>query len=897
MTTEFKVLGPLEVWHDGVRIAVPAGRAEVLLVTLLLRANEVVSADALVERLWPGGPPNPRRARATLHMVVTRLRQALGPANVVRTATNGYLADVPRDALDLFRFRDLVERGRPADALALWRGEPPADVLPVEDVAPMVEERLLALERRLDQELVAGRSGELVAELRALTARYPLREHFWGQLVQALHRSGEHAEALAAYGQVRDLLADRLGVEPGPRLLELHDRVLAAGSGTRGPHRLPAPPGVFVGRADAVAELDSLAAPGRAQAVVVAINGTAGVGKTTLAVHWANQAAARFPDGQLHVDLRGFSPGGKPLLPGEAVRGFLEALGVPDDRMPSTADGCAALYRNLLADRRVLVLLDNAYDSEQVRPLLPGAPDSLVLVTSRNLLTGLVVREGARPLRLEPFGVDDAVALVRAQVGSERSAAEPAAVADLVDRCARLPLALAVVGARATRMPTAPLRAFADELAEDRLGAFDTGDRRTTLSEVFSWSYRYLHPVAARVFRLLGLHPAAEVPTAVVASLAGIPPTEARRVLSELVLAHMVAESAPGRFTQHDLLRAYARERAAEEETPAALREAEHRLLDHYVHTAERAERALYPQREPVDLPPPRAGVTPEEPTTGDSALAWFRREFRTLAALAERAADHGFDRHAWQIPQCTATFFHSSGHWLEWADECTRGLSAAERLGDPRGRAEMHRGLGRACTLLHRWGEAERHLATARDLFREVGDLARAAYTQVNLGGVAELRELPDEGLRRYLVALDAFQDLGHAAGQARALTAITFMHHELGRYDEAVHHGETALRLYEQVTDLAGRAAVTGSLGLAYSEQRRYPKAVRHLEQAAELFARTGDRYYEAVTIRDLGRVHRRAGDLTAARSALRRARAMYAELRHPEAERIDAELEVIG
>ncbi|XVV03262.1 BTAD domain-containing putative transcriptional regulator [Actinosynnema sp. CA-248983] len=895
MNTEFKVLGSLEVWHDGTRVPVPAGRAKVLLATLLLRANEIVSADALVERLWPEGPPNPRRARATLHMVVTRLRQALGAANVVRTATNGYVADVPTDALDLLRFRDLVARDRLDEALALWRGEPLADVLPGDDVAPLVEERLSAMERRMDLELAAGRSGELVEELRALTARHPLREHFWAQLVLALHRSGKPAEALAAYRLVRDLLADRLGVEPGPALSELHDRVLAAGSPT-GPKLLPAPSGVFVGREDELAELNSLAKPGD-QAVVVAINGTAGVGKTTLAVHWANRAAARFPDGQLYVDLRGFSPGGKPLLPGEAVRAFLEALGVPNDRMPSTADGCAALYRSLMADRKVLVLLDNAHDSEQVRPLLPGAPGCLVLITSRNLLTGLVVREGARPLRVDPLGRDDAVALVREQVGAERSAAEPDAVADLVDRCARLPLALVVVGARATRMPGAPLRAFADELAEDRLGAFDTGDRRTTVSEVFSWSYRYLHPVAARVFRLLSLHPAAEIPAAVAASLAGLPTARTRRVLSELVLAHLVAEPAPGRFEMHDLLRAYAGERAAEEETPDALREAGHRLLDHYLHTAERAEKALYPQREPVDLPPLRPGIAPETFASHDAALAWFRREFRTLLALAGNAADHGFDRHAWPIPQCTATFFHSSGYWRDWVDQCTRGLAIAERLGDPRGRAEMHRGLGRANTLLHHWDEAERHLHAARGLFDEVGDRARAAYTQVNLGGVAELREIPDEGLRRSRLGLDMFRDLGHDAGQARALTAITYMHHELGQYDEAVRQGEAALALYERIVDIPGQAAVTSNVGLAFSAQGRHEEAIAHLETAIELLKRSGDHYYRAMTVKALGTVHRRAGNHPAARTALRKALALFEELGHPDAERVRAELEVIG
>ncbi|MEU4742434.1 transcriptional regulator [Actinosynnema sp. NPDC023658] len=423
----FAVLGPLEVWHDGERVAVPAGRARVLLATLLLRANQPVSADELVDRLWEVGAPNPDRAKATLHMVVRRLRQALGEANVVRTTTTGYAAEVPPDALDLHRYRALAERGRHAEALALWRGEPladvPSDALHRDEVAPLLEHRLDVLEHRIDADLAAGRARALVEELRALTRRHPLREKFWGQLMLALHRSERQADALAVYEEVRGHLAEELGIDPGPALRDLHRQVLE--NGADGPPRagvprqLPVPPRVFVGRRRALRDLDD--ARSDPTVVISSIDGAAGIGKTALAVHWAHRVAPDFPDGQLYVNLRGYDPSGQPTPPTDVLRGFLEALDVPPERIPPTAEAQASLYRSLLADRKVLVVLDNARDADQVRPLLPGTSNCLVLVTSRNRMTGLVVQEGARPVRLDLFGRDEAVALLEAGVGSIRS--------------------------------------------------------------------------------------------------------------------------------------------------------------------------------------------------------------------------------------------------------------------------------------------------------------------------------------------------------------------------------------------------------------------------------------------------------------------------------------------
>ncbi|MFD7653034.1 BTAD domain-containing putative transcriptional regulator [Actinosynnema sp. NPDC059797] len=881
----------------------PAGRGRVLLAALLLHAGEVVSADRLVEWLWDGEPPNPRRARATLQMVVRRLRQALGEANVVRTADAGYVADVPPGSLDLHRYRELAGAGDHAGALAVWRGEPLSDVrselLRREVVEPLLEERLDVLERRVDDDLAAGRAGEVVAELRELTRRHPLRESSWARLVTALDAAGRRAEALAAYREARSRLVDELGVEPGPALRQSHRNVLGAGPAAappRVPRQLPVPPRVFVGRRRALAELDAVRS-GRGPRIAV-ISGTAGVGKSALAVRWAHLAAPRYPDGQLYANLRGFDPSGRRASPAEVLHGFLEALGVPAARIPAGADERASLYRDLLADRRVLVLLDNARDADQVRPLLPGSPGSLVLATSRDRLTGLVVREGARPVRLDLLTPGEAVELLEAGVGGDRTAAEPDAADRLVARCAGLPLALAVVAARAAIEPAASLGALADELEGDgALDALDTGDRLTTVREVLSWSYQHLSDRAARVFRALGLRTCPELSLPAAASLSGLPLPEARRAVVELVQAHLVTEEVPGRAMTHDLLRAYAADRAAAELSEEELRAARLRMLDHFLHTAEHVDRVLYPQREPVELPPMAEGVVPERVGSHAEALDWCRAELRTLVAAVGYAVEHGRDDHAWLIPHCTATFFHSSGHWSEWAEVCLTGLAAAERLGDARGRAHMHRGLGRAYTLLRRWADAEEHLGKALELFRATGDRASEAYALVNLAGTRVARSEPDAALSLERRALELFQELGHVAGQARAYTAIGYLHHRLGHHEEAVRCSRAAIGLYGSITDLPGEASATENLGLAHRELGRLADAVTWQRRAVALFARIGERYYEAGGWRELGETHRRLGDLGAARDALRNALVAFEELHHPHADEVRAELGALG
>ena len=611
---DFGLLGPLLV-RDGTRpVPVSAPRQRVLLAALLLSAGRVVSLDALTEVLWDGEPP--AGARGALHSAVQRLRSTLGPpgADLVETQPPGYLIKVGDGELDVRRFRALAERGHAAaeagawaqaagllrDALGLWRGEPLADVpsrlLRDREVRPIEDQRLQVLAARIDADLHLGRHGEVVAELRQAVVAHPLQEQFHAQLMLSLYRSGRSADALAAYQDVRRVLADELGIDPGPELRLLHQRILAADSelihaaigeqsGSAAetfsapaaahrdlaaqdrvvPRQLPAATRHFAGRAEALKMLAGLAAEAAGASpatVITVIDGTAGVGKTTLALHFAHQVAERFPDGQLYVNLRGFDPGGPPVAPVEAIRLCLDALAVPAARIPAGLDAQAGLYRSVLAGKRMLVLLDNARDVDQVRPLLPASPGCLVIVTSRNQLTSLVAVEGAFPLTLDVLADTDAAELLTRRLGPDRVAGDPSATEELIQLCAGLPLALSIAAARSATQPGLSLAALTAELrdARGRLNALDAGHAATNVRAVLSWSYDQLDAPAARLFRLLGLHAGPDISAAAAASLAEATMDEGRRRLGELTRAHLLTEHASGRFSSHDLLRAYAAE-------------------------------------------------------------------------------------------------------------------------------------------------------------------------------------------------------------------------------------------------------------------------------------------------------------------------------------------------
>jgi tetratricopeptide (TPR) repeat protein/transcriptional regulator with XRE-family HTH domain len=639
------------------------------------------------------------------------------------------------------------------------------------------------------------------------------------------------AEALGLQGQEREQFVRQARAVTMPSA-----EAATAGESAVAPAQLPLAVAGFAGRTAQLDALDAAASVvvrSRPVTVVIsAVSGTAGVGKTALAIHWAHRVRDRFPDGQLYVNLRGFDPGGAVMVPAEAVRLFLDALGVPTERIPADLDAQAGLYRSLLAGRRVLVVLDNARDGEQVRPLLPGAPGCVVVVTSRSDLSGLVAGAGAHPLTLDLLTGPESWQLLAARLGQERLAAEPEAVEEVVTSCARLPLALAIVAARAAAHPDFPLAALAAELRDPgrRLDGFADAGPGSDLRAVFSWSYRALSPDAARLFRLLGTHPGPDISAAAAASLAGLPPAQVRPLLAELTGAHLIAEHLPHRYTFHDLLRAYAAEQAHASDGADDCREAVHRLLDHYVHSAYGADRLLDPMRDPIVLVEPRPGVTSERLTDGGDARAWFSAELAVLLAAIDRAVGTGFHAHAWQLAWSLVSFLDWQGHWRDYVATQRAALAAAERLGDPAAQALSHRQLARAYGFLRRHDEAEVELHHALELYRRLDDGVSQGHTHLNFSWLREQQRRGD-ALEHARLALDLYVAAGYRRGQAMALTAIGWDKMNGGAHREALAACEQALPIFQELGDGATEAATWDTLGYVRHH-------LGHHEEAAACF-----------------------------------------------------------
>jgi tetratricopeptide (TPR) repeat protein len=658
------------------------------------------------------------------------------------------------------------------------------------------------------------------------------------------------------------------------------------------PRQLPAAVRNFAGRAAELAMLDALAnevyEDGRT-VVISAIDGTAGVGKTALAVYWAHSVADRFPDGQLYVNLRGFDPEGAAVAPAEAVRGFLDALAVPADQVPDGLGAQAALFRSLLAGRRMLIVLDNARDAAQVRQLLPGAPGCLVLVTSRTRLIGLVATEGAQPLTLDLFTSSEAHDLLTRRIGPDRLTAEPVAVDQIVTACARLPLALSIVAARAGAHPRFPLSALAGELRQARggLAALGGGDPSLDVRSVFSWSYRQLDPATGRLFRLLALHPGPDVGTAAVTSLAG--ERAAGHSLAGLARVHLVAEHAPGRFAFHDLLRAYAAELAATVDSESSRRAAHRRVLDHYLHTAYAADRLLDPHRQPITLTEPAAGVVPERLADRRQAMAWFTAERAVLLAAIGQAAALGFDAHARQIAWTLTTFLDRRGHWPDWAAAQRTALAAADRLGDQAAQARAHRDLARAYAQLGRYDDAHAHLRRALALFDGCADPAGQAHIHLGIGWLFDRQGRHLDALLHAERALRLFQAAGHRPGQANALNNVGAHQARLGNHGQALATCRRALRLHREIGDLRGQADTWRSLGFAHHRLGDHAQAIDCYREALDLFRDVGDRYQEAGVLTHLGDLRAAAGDRSAAHRAWQEAVGILDELGHADAQEI--------
>jgi len=662
------------------------------------------------------------------------------------------------------------------------------------------------------------------------------------------------------------------------------------------PRQLPPAVAHFAGRTDELAMLtDLLGAEASGTVVISAVGGTAGVGKTALTVYWAHRVADRFPDGQLYVDLRGFSPGGQAVAPAEAVRRFLDALNVPPERIPVDLDAQTALYRSQLAGRRVLVVLDNARDSAQVRPLLPAASGCMVLVTSRNQLSGLVAADGAHPLDLSVLSVGEARELLARRLGAQRVAAEPNAVEEIIARCARLPLALTLVAARAAGRPRVALHMLAGELADARRRwqTLTGDDPHTDVRMVFSWSYQALTPAAARLFRLLGLHPGPDITAPAAASLAGITPDAVRPVLAELTRANLLAELTTDRYTSHDLLRGYASHLADTIDTAEQRHTATGRVLDHYLHTAYPADRLLYPTRDPVPLAPPRAGITPEQLSDPAQALDWFLAQRPVLLAAVAHAAATGFDTHTWQLAWTLATFLDRRALWHDWVAVGRAAVAAAQRLADPAIQTRTFLNLAHAHLRLGHFDEAHTQLRHALDLASRSGDQTREAHTHRSLAILSERQGRPAQGLHHAQQALRLFQATGHQAGQARALNEVGWCHALLGEHQQALTHCQQALTLLQQLDHREGQADTWNSLGYAHHHLGQYTRALTCYQRALTLYQDLGDRYQEATTLTYLGDTHYAAGSRRAARGAWQQALTILDDLAHTDAAQVRAKL----
>ncbi|WP_412742769.1 BTAD domain-containing putative transcriptional regulator [Krasilnikovia sp. MM14-A1004] len=918
------ILGQLQAWHGEDLVPLGSVKQRVVLGALALHANRPIGREQLIAAVW--GDDAPTYAVNLLQKHVSGLRQILDPVRSARSRSQvlswtdaGYLLSIPPDFLDLERFDRGVSAARAAraagdlataaerlhNALGLWRG-PLLDGLtsPLVDAERdrLSERHIVAVEERIEIDLALGDDQELVAELRRLVAAHPLRERLRGLLMRALYRDGRQAEALAAFHEAREYLLAELGIDPTPELQHLHQRILsgeaevpraapvtaapAAPAPAPGPAQLPHGLAHFTGRTAELDQLTELA--GSDQSVMIAaITGTAGVGKTSLALQWAHRVAADFPDGQLYVNLRGFDPHGTPMEPGEVLRGFLEAFGVPAQQIPAGLADRAASFRSLLAGRRTLVVLDNARDTEQVLPLLPGTPGSAAVVTSRRRLSALVAA-GAVPVTLDLLTAHEAALLLARRFGAERAAAEPHAVTDLVTMCARLPLALAIVAARAAAFPHHRLSALAGELREATggLDAFMGETESSDARAVLSWSYQQLTDDAARLFRLLGVHPGPEITYRAAASLAGLPARQVRRLLAELSGAHLLEERAPGRFTFHDLLRAYAAEQAEEIDPEPERRAATHRVLDHYLHSARAADRLLYAYREQAAVEPPDPAATVTTFADAPAALAWFSTEQAVLVEAIAHATEAGFPEYAIRLTWTITAFLNYQGKWDAWETCLHAALTACTRTDDLAGAALAHRLLSLALLQQDGLPAAADHARKSLDLFDRLGDLVNSARLHLDLGRIADRQGEPGAALERARLALDLFREAGERSGEADALNWIGRYSANLGNYADALRYCRESLALHSQADDYPGQADTWDTLGFASHQLGDYAEAAVSYERALELWRRLGDRYEVATTLLRLGDTRHAAGDTAAAGALWREAGGILDDLGHPQA-----------
>jgi len=877
---DFRVLGALEVWTGRDRVQLPGARRQRVLAALLLAPNSVVPLSRLVEITWDEEPP--ATAVKQLQNSVSALRERLGGIGrrFIVTEGSGYRIRVGEEQLDSLRFAAGVADSRRhaaegrldravrvvRPALSLWRG-PTLDGLGgaalTGPAARLDEQRLSALELCARWRLELGEHHEVVDDLADLVHDHPLREGLHAQLMAALDRCGRRADALHVFHRLSTCLVDELGVGPGADVQRLHEQILRGETRPPRPRRdnrartvatVPAPRSPwpltspvprqlpqairdFTGRADHLTALDALLPPAGGQAVVIsALDGSGGVGKTTLAVHWAHRVQDQFPDGTLHTNLRGYGPG-RPASPDEVLDDFLVALGVHPAAVPVGTGARSGLFRTLAAGRRMLMVLDNANSAEQVRPLLPGAAGCMVLVTSRDSLTGLVVTEAAHRITLDVLCAAEAVSLVVGIIGPVRAEAEPVAVEELIRLCARLPLALRIAAGRAAAYRHVSVADIVAELSDEqaKLDALSWGqDPYAAVRNVLEWSYEQLAAPQAYVFRRLGLHPGPDISTPAAAALARLPPRETRHLLNALADAHLIEPVTHDRYRFHDLLRAYADELACEHDTEDERRHALEAVLTWYGHTAHSADRQVYPTCTRL-VAGPTEPAHPHPLDDRDHAWAWFTAERANLVAALHHAVDQGMDRYALHLVDALG-FLVLMGGWEERIDTATAALRAARRTGRAEHEANVLLARGEALAHLRR-PDAEPDLTRASALAQDAGNVHLQIAARTELGQLLRRQT-------RFLEALHHFEDVlvlsrgcGPGRWEAVAEGNIAQLHADLGNHRQAIDHGTRSAWLRHQLGDSDGEGCALAAVARGWQGIGDHETAMIHCRRSIEL------------------------------------------------------------
>jgi DNA-binding SARP family transcriptional activator len=937
----FRILGPLEVRTGQEWTGIGAPKWRSLLAVLLLNPGQLVSADRLIWELWGDDPPD--SATNLLSVYVLRLRRLLGEAEgrTLTTRPPGYQLRLDPNDLDARSFEELISQGRQvlaagdprraaavlAEALSLWRGPALADVPPsnlvTAEAARLEELRLTARELHAEARIGCGLHAELVPELHRLVSDQPLREELWALLMRALDGAGRHAEAIAAYGQAREVITAELGVDPGAELQRLYQAMLEAGP-VAGPPRprpdaaavpdqasedpaapetaapetaaagpsavpaqLPADVADFTGRDEHSKQLVRLLTEARGAdnpraVAVVVVAGAGGLGKTALAVHAAHELGPYFPDGQLYVSLLGASQ--QPLPPDEVLARLLRDLGVPDARIPVYAEERAALLRTTMAGRQLLMVLDDARDAAQVRPLLPGTASSAVLVTSRHRLADLA---GSHLVDLDVLDEGEARLLFTRIIGTQRAAAEPAAVRDVLKACAGLPLAIRIAGARLTARRGWSVGTLARRLADERrrLDEFTAGD--LAVRACFQVSFESL-PGAERtggvepahVFRLLGLWQGPSIGLPTVAALVGQPEGPVSDALEVLIDASLLESPAPDRYQFHDLLRAYAAQRAHAEEPDKVISAAVRRVLSWYLLTADAAASVLSPSRNPVPLGSPDPGFQRPAFGSADEALDWSELERANLVAATRQAAGQGLHDIAWRLPVAAMISFELSGYRTEWITTHQLGLASARELGDRLGEARVLNGMGMVLGE-QRAESAIECFERALAIFRELGDRRGQAQAANNLAFSYRFLGRHEDAVPALLAALDLQREVGARRGEAIALCNLGESYLHLGQYQEAIIRSEQALAVAHEIAAVRFEGYALYNLGRANLELGSTTAAVGLLEQALQIHRSAGDKYGEAQDLQQIGIAHARDGAAARAREAWARACAIFESL----------------